>query len=161
MLSNCGCPPVGARDAMFHVFRVSPAAYLPVRSGSEVRADVSCRDRWLRSLVAGQANSRVYRVIERLRRLHWSRSPSFMCGGVLIPSMVCADGCACIFMLRRTCRLITWLSCWACSLALAAFMFAKQSDVTPRFTLDNVCFWCEQLTCPPYTGLGGAVAPFE
>ena len=38
---------------------------------------------------------------------------------------------------------------------VAAWMFAKQSDVTLRFTLDNICFWCRQLTCPPYTGLGG------
>ena len=42
---------------------------------------------------------------------------------------------------------------------VAAWMFAKQSDVTLRFTLDNICFWCQQLTGPPYTGLGGAVAP--
>ena len=38
---------------------------------------------------------------------------------------------------------------------VAAWMFAKQSDVTLRFTLENICFWCQQLACPPYTGLGG------
>ena len=41
------------------------------------------------------------------------------------------------------------------SMFAAAWMFANKSDVTLRFTLDNICFWCQQLTCPPYTGLGG------
>ena len=65
-----------------------------------------------------------------------------MRSGVLIPSIMCTDGCACMLMVERTCQLIPWL-------------IAKQSDVTLRFTLDNICFWCQQLTCPPYTGLGG------
>ena len=71
----------------------------------------------------------------------WGRSPSLMRSGVLIPSIMCTDGCACMLMVERTCQLIPWL-------------IAKQSDVTLRFTLDNICFWCQQLTRPPYTGLG-------
>ena len=42
---------------------------------------------------------------------------------------------------------------------VAAWMFTKQSDVTPRVRWRAIFFWCEQSTCPPYTGLGGAVAP--
>ena len=82
-----------------------------------------------------------------------------MCGGVFIPSIMCADGCARVLNVGKdlsTNNVVELLGMF-----VAAWIVAKQSDVTHRFTLDNICFWCQQLTCPPYTGLGGPVVPRE
>ena len=42
---------------------------------------------------------------------------------------------------------------------VAAWIFAKQSEVTPRRTFDCTFVWCEQFTYLPYTSLWETVAP--
>ena len=61
-----------------------------------------------------------------------------MCGGVLIPSTMCADGCPCMLNGEKDLSINNVVE--LLGMFVAAWMFAKQSDVTPRFTLDKYLF---------------------